>query len=104
VAKQTASTPQGKAATGSRSLRPRAAAGGGSRPSGGSDTIARRASRISVANYVEQSWAELKKVTWPTRQETFNLTIAVIVMTVAIAAFLGLIDAGLDKLVQVLIG
>ena len=103
MAKQTTSTPQGKAVTGGRSLRARAAAAGGSRPSG-SDALARRASRISVASYIEQSWAELKKVTWPTRQETFNLTIAVIVMTVAVAAFLGLIDAGLDKLVQVLIG
>lgn len=102
MAKQTTSTPQGKAVTGGRSTRPRAAGAGSARPSG--DTLARRAGRISIANYVEQSWAELKKVTWPTRQETLNLTVAVIVMTVAVAAFLGLIDAGLDKLVQVLIG
>ncbi len=104
MAKQTASTPQGKAASGSgsRSIRPRAAAAGTSRAAG--DSIARRAGKASVWTYVEQSWAELKKVTWPTREQTVNLTVAVIVMTLAVAIFLGVVDAGLDKVVQWLIG
>jgi preprotein translocase subunit SecE len=45
----------------------------------------------------------LKKVTWPTRQETQNLTLAVIAMTLAVAAFLGVVDAGLDGIVKLLI-
>lgn len=35
---------------------------------------------------------ELRKVTWPTRQETVNLTIVVVVVAVAIGFLLGGID------------
>jgi preprotein translocase subunit SecE len=35
---------------------------------------------------------ELRKVTWPTRQETFNSTIVVIVTTIVAALFLGVFD------------
>lgn len=51
-----------------------------------------------------ESRSELRKVTWPTRQETMNLTGAVIAMTVGIAAFLGLIDSLLDLLVKPILG
>jgi len=108
VAKQTTSTPEGKAAAdgaGSRPVRQRAAAAGGTRAGGGGGVLTRAsANRTSVRTFYDQTIAELKKVTWPTRQETLNLTVAVIAMTLAIAAFLGAIDASLDKLVQVLIG
>ena len=35
---------------------------------------------------------ELKKVTWPTRKETFHSTLIVIITTIISAAFLGLFD------------
>jgi preprotein translocase subunit SecE len=35
---------------------------------------------------------ELRKVTWPTREETIRLTILVIVVSVAIGVMLGLVD------------
>lgn len=38
--------------------------------------------------------AELKKVTWPTRDETIKLTAVVIVISVVVGAFIG----GLDSL------
>lgn len=53
----------------------------------------------SIPEYVQESRAELRKVTWPTREETTQLTIAVIAMTIAIAAFLGLVDQILNSLV-----
>lgn len=101
MAKQPASTPQGKAvnSTASRPARPKP-----STTSAPREGVVSRANRAPAGLFFQQSWAELKKVTWPTRQETINLTIAVIAMTLAIAAFLGLIDAGLDKVVQLLIG
>src|SRR5215470_13888693 len=36
--------------------------------------------------------SELRKVTWPSRKETFSSTIVVIVTTIIAAAFLGLFD------------
>jgi preprotein translocase subunit SecE len=41
---------------------------------------------------VEDIVSELRKVTWPTRNETTNLTILVIVVAIAVGGLLGLID------------
>lgn len=60
--------------------------------------------RTSIITFFQESRAELRKVTWPTRQETQNLTVAVIGMTLGIAAFLGAIDSALDYLVKPLLG
>lgn len=110
MAKQTTSTPQGKSAnqstsSGARPAKP-ATAGGGSRSGGGSrgDIIARRAGTPSLVTFFQESRAELRKVTWPTREQTLNLTVAVIVMTVGLAIFLGVIDTSLDYLIKPLLG
>ena len=54
----------------------------------------------SLPQYIQESRSELRKVTWPTREQTLQLTMAVIVMTLAIALFLGLADEILLKLVS----
>ncbi len=46
---------------------------------------------------------ELKKVTWPTRKQTTGTTIVVIIFVFIIAAFLGLFDYSLSRLVQVVL-
>jgi preprotein translocase subunit SecE len=45
-----------------------------------------------LTNYLRESWAEVKKVTWPTKKETYNYTILVIVVSLGIAIFLGVLD------------
>ena len=45
-----------------------------------------------MIRYFRQTWAELKKVHWPTRREATNLTVMVLVVTAAMSAFLGIID------------
>ena len=47
---------------------------------------------------------ELRRVTWPTRQETMRLTIMVISVAVAIGIFLGLVDLGFSRLLNVILG
>lgn len=49
---------------------------------------------IRTTNFVKEAKIELKKVTWPTRVQTIRYTVAVIAMSLAVAAFLG----GLDML------
>lgn len=50
-------------------------------------------------------WSELKKVQWPTRQETLNLTLVVLVVATALGLFLGGIDAGFNWIIEnVLLG
>lgn len=45
-----------------------------------------------LTTYIQESRQELKKVNWPSRQETIHLTVIVIIMSIGLAAFLGIID------------
>ena len=45
-----------------------------------------------VIRYFKQTRAELRKVTWPSREEAIRLTGIVLAVTIGMAAFLGLLD------------
>ena len=69
------------------------------------DAVAGRrgAPRFSrVASYVREVISELKKVVWPTRQETQRLTIMVLAIAGAVGVILGVIDFGFTYLVNVI--
>ena len=46
----------------------------------------------AIVNYLKETRAELRKVTWPSREEAINLTAIVVAVTVAMAIFLGVVD------------
>ncbi|MFQ5924705.1 MAG: preprotein translocase subunit SecE [Dehalococcoidia bacterium] len=54
--------------------------------------------------YFREVIAELKKVVWPTREETRRLTTMVIIVSVAVGLFLGAIDLGFTRLVNLFLG
>lgn len=43
---------------------------------------------------------ELKKVSWPSRQQTFKLTFVVIIVSLIIGFYIGIIDILLAKVLQ----
>ncbi|MFA6427955.1 MAG: preprotein translocase subunit SecE [Candidatus Buchananbacteria bacterium] len=45
-----------------------------------------------ISNYLKESYQEMKKVTWPTRQQTINYSLLVIGISLGVAIFLGVID------------
>ncbi len=45
-----------------------------------------------IVNYIKSAITEMKKVTWPTKKETTQYTILVIVISLGIAALLGAFD------------
>jgi len=45
-----------------------------------------------LTNYLKDSVAEMKKVTWPTKKETYNYTLLVIGLVAGVAIFLGFWD------------
>jgi len=45
-----------------------------------------------LTSYIRESIAEMKKVTWPTKKETYNYTLLVIGISVGVALFLGILD------------
>ncbi len=55
-----------------------------------------------IIQFVREAKEELKKVNWPTKKQTTNYTIAVIVISIAVAIFLGILDyifSGLIKMI-----
>lgn len=53
-----------------------------------------------VTNYFVSSWAELKKVNWPTRKEVLNHTIIVVISCTVAIAITAAVDYGLTYFVQ----
>jgi len=53
--------------------------------------------------YIKDSRLELQKVIWPNRKSLINSTLMVIFFSLFMAAFLGLIDFGLTKLIELII-
>ena len=53
----------------------------------------------AVVRYFRDTSAELRKVTWPTRQEARHLTTVVVIVVVAMAITLGLVDYGFSRLI-----
>ena len=58
----------------------------------------------SLKNFIREAKAELKKVTWPTRRQIWYLTLVVIVFTLCVSLYLGLIDFILAWLFRALLG
>ena len=56
-----------------------------------------------LTNYIKNSIIELKKVSWPTKQEVIHHTLLVIAISLVVAAFLGIIDFILTKVLQLVI-
>lgn len=57
-----------------------------------------------VKGYFSGVIEELKRVTWPTRQETFKFTMVVIVISLIIGAYIGIIDTLLAQALRALTG
>jgi preprotein translocase SecE subunit len=45
-----------------------------------------------IRRYVQESYSELKKVTWPTREHVRNLTVLVFVISAAVGVYIGFFD------------
>jgi len=60
-------------------------------------------SENKITAYFRTSYTELKKVTWPTPKETRNYTLLVIGISLAVAAFLGILDFGFTWMLQTLL-
>ena len=52
-----------------------------------------------MRQYITESWSELKKVAWPTRQTVLNLTLIVIAVSIAVGIYIAVLDTVLHDLV-----
>lgn len=56
-----------------------------------------------IFSYFLEVIAELKKVSWPKRNEVIQLLSLVLVISAAVAAFVGIVDFGLTKALENLV-
>ena len=52
-----------------------------------------------LVRWYRETESELKKVVWPTRKEWANLTLIVVVVTIAASLFLGALDFVFERLI-----
>jgi len=57
-----------------------------------------------AGRFLREAKVELKKVKWPTRKELVASTVVVIVLTLMVAFYLGLVDFGLIKIIRSVVG
>ena len=54
----------------------------------------------TITNWLSEVGSEVKKITWPTRDEAIRYTITVIVISIIVAAILGSFDFGFQYLLE----
>ena len=54
--------------------------------------------------FINESIVEAKRVVWPTRKETIQMTITVFVLVAVMAVFLGLVDITFSYMINWLLG
>jgi preprotein translocase subunit SecE len=57
-----------------------------------------------LRRYIQESWSELKKVSWPTREQVRNLTILVFVVSLVVGAYISALDFVFTQAVRLLEG
>lgn len=54
-----------------------------------------------IRRFIEESYSELKKVVWPTRDQVRNLTVLVFVISAAVGAFIAVVDLFWTEVVRI---
>ena len=57
-----------------------------------------------ITRFWRETVGELRKVTWPTRQEAVNLTGIVLIVTFSMSAFLGIVDYLFSRVFAFILG
>ncbi len=57
---------------------------------------------LRIGNAFKNTWHELRKVTWPTKEKLINFSIIVILMIVFLMVIIGLLDTGASSLIQLM--
>lgn len=53
-----------------------------------------------MIQFVRESFAEISRISWPSRREVVGLTVLVLAVSALVAAYLGVLDHGFSWLVQ----
>ena len=56
-----------------------------------------------LRRFLDEAWSELKKVSWPTREQVRNLTVLVFVISASIGVYIGFFDFLWTQVLQFLV-
>ena len=57
-----------------------------------------------IKQFIKEVRSELTKVTWTTREELIYSTLIVILVSIVLSIFIGIVDVGLSNLAALLLG
>ena len=46
-----------------------------------------------IRRFIDEAWSELKKVSWPTREQVRNLTVLVFAVSFAVGVYITVLDS-----------
>lgn len=52
---------------------------------------------MQLTQYIKESKQEMQKVVWPSKRETTHYTLAIILLSLGLAAFFAVVDYGLNR-------
>ncbi|HTG41786.1 MAG TPA: preprotein translocase subunit SecE [Methylomirabilota bacterium] len=55
-----------------------------------------------IRRFIDEAWSELKKVSWPTREQVRNLTVLVFAVSFSVGLYITVLDAVFAQLVSLL--
>jgi preprotein translocase subunit SecE len=56
-----------------------------------------------LRRFLEEAWSELKKVSWPTREQVRNLTVLVFVVSFAVGVYITVLDTVFQFAIDLLV-
>jgi len=57
-----------------------------------------------IRRFINESWSELKKVSWPNRMQVRNLTVLVFVISFVVGLYITVVDAVFAQVIRLLTG
>jgi preprotein translocase subunit SecE len=56
-----------------------------------------------IRRYFDEVWSELRKVSWPTREQVRNLTVLVFAISLAVGVYITVLDAVFQRAIDLLV-
>ena len=56
-----------------------------------------------LRRFIDEAWSELKKVSWPTREQVRNLTVLVFAVSLAVGAYITILDSIFLRVIEFLV-
>jgi preprotein translocase SecE subunit len=57
-----------------------------------------------IRQFINESWSELKKVSWPNRAQVWNLTVLVFVVSFVVGLYITIADTVFLQLIAIITG